>query len=150
MGEPTQFSAVTLPANSDDNVYWYTFDSDIIHVSGSGLVTPLQAGTATLVAQSELNTDFEVSMTITVLSAEDFVQIESIEIDKSEFKYILHHGDVSKIKVNIYPENETVTDLVFDTIYGDVLSLTRNESSVDVRAIGRLGNDYVEIKSKSL
>ena len=49
MGELIQFSAVTQPANSDDKVYWYTFDSDIIHVSDSGLVTPLQAGTATLV-----------------------------------------------------------------------------------------------------
>lgn len=149
MGEPTQFSALTQPANSEDNVYWYTFDSDIIHVSDSGLVTPLQAGTGTLVAQSELNTDFEVSMTITVLPAEDFVQIESISIDKSEFQYIMNHGDVSKIKVDIYPENATVTGLVFDTIYGDMLALTQDGTSVDVEAIGGAGYAYVTITSKS-
>ena len=149
MGEQTQFSALTQPAESEDNVYWYTFDSDIIHVSDSGLVTPLQAGTATLVAQSELNTDYEVSMTISVLPAEDFVQIESIEIDKSEFKYITNHGDISTIKVNIYPENATVTDLVFDTIYDEMLTLTQNGTSVDIETIGGVGYAYVTITSKS-
>ena len=71
-------------------------------------------------------------MTITVLPAEDFVQIESIEIDESKFKFIPSHGDVSTIKVNIYPENATVTDLVFDTIHEDMLKLTPNTWKLSV------------------
>ena len=149
MGEQTQFSALTQPAESEDNVYWYTLDSDIIHVSDSGLVTPLQAGTATLVAQSELNTDFEVSMTITVLPAEEFVQIESIEIDYNSYDNILDHGEKTTIKVNVYPENATVTDLVFNTIYDEMLTLTQNGTSVEVEAIGGVANAYVTMTSKS-
>lgn len=132
--EPIQLTATIYPSNATNkNVSWSSSDIGVVTVSNTGLVTPVDVGTAKIsVITEDGNFKDECNVTITP----KVVNATSITLNKPSCEIII--GDTCELVANVVPSDATDA------------KLTWTSTNVNVATVEKVGDRNAVITAKGV
>ena len=118
-GDTATLEASVYPSNAEDKtITWESSNSDILQVSGSGSLTAVGVGTATITAKTSRGTSKKFTITVTEVMA------ESISIVKDDADILL--GESQYLKCEFTPENTTDKTVEWSSSDENIISVAAN------------------------
>ena len=107
-GDEKTLQVYFTPSNATDSIIWITSNSNVASIS-DGTVTALNAGTATIVAQTKNN--IMAVCNVTVINP----VVHPTKIDMSKTSLSIEKGDSEILTADVIPYNATYKDIIWTT-----------------------------------
>ena len=132
VGNTQQISSEVEPANADDKTLTYTSNNEpVATVDGSGLITAVKAGNATITVKSNDNATATAKTSVTVEEA--VVNVTGVTLDATTAT--MNIGDTKQLSSTVAPENATDKTVTYTSKAQGVASVD-NKGLITAKAAG--------------
>lgn len=129
--ETCSLQATVLPENtSNKTLKWSSSNTTVATVDANGTITPIKAGTTTIMATAQDGSGVKASCKITILQ-----HAESITLDSESM--CIHIGETNKLTATVLPNNTTNKEVVWNSSDMNIASVNQ-EGLVSALSVGKV------------
>ncbi len=122
-GENMQLTATVLPTNATNRtVTWRSSNTSVATVNSNGVVTGINAGSATITATTADGTNLSASCTVTVQPS--FIYATSISLNKTSAE--ITEGNTLQLTATVLPTNATNRTVTWSTSNSNIATVNSN------------------------